>query len=280
MVPVFLQNLIPKLYGFYFNFLVWFAPKKAAQKAFTVFATVRKGKLLPNQKEYLDNAKLEVISIDENKIQVYRWPGNREAVLLVHGWESNTWRWHKLIEKLQKQDYDIIAFDAPAHGYSTGKILHVPSYAKTLEVLLRKHEPKVVIGHSMGGMTVIYNESLNPNNTIEKMVTIGSPSEFHEILSHYKNLLGFNTKVLIALQNLVYDKFKFSFKEFSSSKFVENNNKKGLLLHDRFDKIAPYHASVDVHKHWKGSELVSTEGFGHSMHQDVVNEKIVTFLEG
>ncbi|HAF77707.1 MAG TPA: alpha/beta hydrolase, partial [Maribacter sp.] len=58
----------------------------------------------------------------------------------------------------------------------------------------------------------------------------------------------------------------------------ENNTKKGLLFHDRFDKIAPYHASVDVHKHWKGSEFISTEGFGHSMHQDEVNDKIISFL--
>ncbi|WP_423998036.1 alpha/beta fold hydrolase [Maribacter sp. IgM3_T14_3] len=279
-MPVYLQKLIPKLIGFYFNFLVWFAPKKAAHKAFLVFIKVRKGRVLPNQKAFLDQAKLEVLSLEANEIQVYNWPGNKETVLLVHGWESNTWRWHKLIEKLQEADYNIIAFDAPAHGYSSGDMLHVPLYAETLQHVLTKYQPTVLIGHSMGGMTALYNESLHPNKTLEKIVTIGSPSEFHEILTHYKNLLGFNSKVLNELENLVYDKFKFTVKEFSSSKFVESNQKKGLLFHDRFDMIAPYHASVDVHKHWKGSELVSTEGLGHSMHQDGVNEKIVSFLEG
>ncbi|MFT6934887.1 MAG: hypothetical protein ACJAUQ_001278, partial [Maribacter sp.] len=29
---------------------------------------------------------------------------------------------------------------------------------------------------------------------------------------------------------------------------------------------------------WKGSRLISTEGLGHSMHQDEVNEQIITFL--
>ncbi|HDZ06520.1 hypothetical protein LCGC14_0052950 [marine sediment metagenome] len=276
---VFLQKLIPKLYGLYFNLLVWFIPKKIAKQAFTVFATVRKGRVLPNQKEYLDNAKFEVVTIGDNKIQVYNWPGSKETVLLIHGWESNTWRWHKLIDKLQKEDYNIIAFDAPAHGYSTGKILHAPLYAEAVQALLLKYEPKLVIGHSMGGMTLLYNESKNPNSHIEKMVTIGSPSEFHEILTHYKNLLGFNDKVKSVIETLVQKKFNFSTEEFSSSNFVQNNNKKGLIFHDRLDKIAPYHASVDVHKHWKESELFSTEGFGHSMHQDVVNEKIIAFLK-
>lgn len=279
-MPVFLQKLIPKLIGFYLNILVWFSPKKAAHKAFLVFTKVRKGRVLPNQKTFLDQAKLEVLSLDENEIQVYNWSGNKETVVLVHGWESNTWRWHKLIETLQQADYNIIAFDAPAHGYSSGDMLHVPLYAETVQLVLNKYKPTIVIGHSMGGMTVLYNESLHPNKTSEKIVTIGSPSEFHEILTNYKNLLGFNSKVLKALKNLVYSKFKFTAEEFSSSKFVESNQKKGLLFHDRHDMIAPYHASVDVHKHWKGSEFVSTEGLGHSMHQDGVNEKIVSFLEG
>jgi len=278
-VPLFLQKLIPKLYGLYFNILVWFAPRKTAYKAFTVFATVRKGRVLPNQKQYLDNAKLEVVTTGDHKIQVYNWPGNNETVLLVHGWESNTWRWHKLIEKLQKENYNIIAFDAPAHGYSTGKILHAPLYAEFVQVMLQKYKPTVAIGHSMGGMTILYNEYQNPNLVLEKMVTIGSPSEFHEILTHYKNLLGLNSKVVNALKKFVHKKFNFTTDEFSSAKFVETNTKKGLLFHDRFDKIAPYHASVDVHKHWKGSEFISTEGFGHSMHQDEVNDKIISFLE-
>ncbi|WP_116770462.1 alpha/beta fold hydrolase [Maribacter litoralis] len=277
-MPAFLQKLIPKLYGLYFNILVWFSSKKAAYKAFIVFATVRKGRVLPNQKEYLDTAKLEVVTVGEHKIQVYNWAGSKETVLLVHGWESNTWRWHKLIEKLQKEDYNIIAFDAPAHGYSTGKILHAPLYAKQVQAMLLKYKPTIAIGHSMGGMTILYNEYKNPNNILEKMVTIGSPSEFHEIMAHYKSLLGLNNKVISALNQFIQEKFNFTTEEFSSAKFVEHNNKKGLLFHDKFDKIAPYHASVDVHKHWKGSELVSTEGFGHSMHQDEVNNKIISFL--
>jgi len=278
-VPVLLQKIITKLYGLYFNIFVWFVPNKIAHQAFEVFCTVRKGKVLPNQKQYLDDAKLDVINVAEHSIQLYTWPGNKETVLLVHGWESNSWRWHKLIEKLQKADYNIIAFDAPAHGYSSGKFLYVPLYAEALQAIILKYQPKTVIGHSVGGMTVLYNEYKNPNVFIEKIVTVGSPSEYHEIFTHYQNLLGFNNKVMTVLEEYFYAKFGFTPKEFSSSKFVLTNSKKGLLFHDRLDKITPYHASVDVHKHWKGSELVSTEGFGHSMHQNEVNDKIIAFLE-
>ncbi|TVZ16894.1 alpha/beta fold hydrolase [Maribacter sp. MAR_2009_72] len=277
-MPVLFKKLIPKLYGLYFNLLVWFVPKKVAQQAFTVFATVRKGRVLPKQQAFLDKAKLDVLSINEHNIQVYHWSGKNETVLLVHGWESNSWRWHKLIEKLQAENYNIIAFDAPAHGYSSGTILHVPLYAATLKEMLSVYTPKVLIGHSMGGMTILYNEANNPNDNVEKMVTIGSPSELHEILDHYKKLLGLSTKVTKTLEGYINDQFGFTPEDFSSPKFVKRNTKKGLVFHDRLDEIAPYHASVAVHKHWNGSELYSTEGFGHSMHQDEVNDKIISFL--
>ena len=67
--------------------------------------------------------------------------------------------------------------------------------------------------------------------------------------------------------------------EFSTSKFAQSISKKGLLFHDKHDNITPYHASVAVNKNWKDSTLVSTEGLGHSMHQDDVNNQIVSFLE-
>lgn len=278
-MPVFIKKIIPKLYGLYFNLFVWLFPTKIAKQAFKVFSTVRKGRVLPHQKLYLNSAKLEQLELAQHKIQVYQWPGNKETVVLVHGWESNSWRWHKLIEKLQEARYTIIAFDAPAHGYSTGTNLYVPLYAEVLQEILLKYRPQMVVGHSIGGMTVLYNEYKNPNSEIAKIMTVGSPSEFHEILTHYKMLLGLSNKVIKTLASYISHRFGFTPVEFSSSKFVASNVKKGLLFHDRLDKVTPYHASVAINKHWKGSKLVSTEGLGHSMHQDEVNEKIVAFLE-
>lgn len=273
-----LKKIIPKIIGFYLNVLVWFRPKTVAKKAFDIFSTVRKGRVLPHQKEYLDNAKLEEVQMENHRLQTYAWKGSKETVLLVHGWESNTWRWHKLIEKLQKADYHIIAFDGPGHGYSSGTHLYVPLYAEALNKMLLKYNPTVVIGHSVGGMTVLFNEFVHPNSKIEKIVTIGSPSEFDEILTHYRNLLSLNSRVMSALKTYVKERFNFTPKEFSSARFVANNSKQGLLFHDKLDTITPYHASVSVQKHWKGSQLVSTQGFGHSMHQDEVNDKIIDFL--
>lgn len=274
-----MKPVLIKLYGTYFNVLIRFSRTKTARLAFKVFSTVRKGRVLPHQKKYLDDAKDQILPLGKHTLQTYRWKGTRQTVLLIHGWESNTWRWHKLIEKLQKANYNIIAFDAPGHGYSSGTTLHIPLYAEAVEQVIQATRPSFLVGHSMGGMSLLYNEYKHPNTAVAKIVTVGSPSKYHDILKHYQHLLGFNDKVMHALKDYFQDRFGISIHQLSSKIFVVENEKKGLLLHDRLDTITPHQASVDVHDHWRNSTLISTEGLGHSMHQDEVNEKIIAFLE-
>ncbi len=272
------NKILPRAYGLYFNALSLLSKRKTAEKAFYLFSTVRKGSVLSHQKEYLDGAKKELLCIENHEIQAYHWPGAGDTVILIHGWESNTFRWRNLIAKLQAADFNIIAFDAPGHGYSSGSKLHVPLYAKILRHVIEKYRPKHLISHSVGGMTVIYNENTSPTSGVEKIVTVASPSEFYEIMNHFQMLLKFNDRVMRALDAHVFERFGFRIREFSTSEFVRTNTKKGLLFHDKLDKVTPYHASQKVHANWYGSRLISTEGLGHSMHQDEINDAIIGFL--
>ena len=259
--------------------MVVFSPKKTALKAFDVFCTIRKGRVKPIQKAFLDKAKLALETIGAHKVQSYQWQGNGPTVLLMHGWESNTFRWRNLIQKLKEQNFNIIAFDAPGHGYSSGNRLYVPLYAISSRFMMEKHKPTHIVAHSLGGMTTLYDHYLNPESTVEKIVTIGSPCDFEQFMEHYQGLLKFNNKVKDALNRRLKEWLGFHFHEFSSARFVANNTKKGLLFHDKEDTQVPYEASVKVHENWKGSQLISTTGLGHSMHQEEINNQIVEFLK-
>lgn len=274
-----ISKILPPLYGQYFNMVSLFNQKKAAKSAFNLFCTIRKGRVNEKQKPFLDKAKSSIEEAAGHHIQVYRWHGSAETVLLVHGWESNSFRWRNLIQKLRESDFNILAFDAPGHGYSSGNQLYVPLYSECLQVMIEKYRPKYLVGHSVGGMTLLYNDFKHQNPEIDKMVTIGSPSEFEEIMAHYQSLLGFNKRVMRSLDDYIFNRFNMYIADFSSSKFVTSNTKKGLLFHDRLDAIAPYHASQKVHRDWKDSQLITTEGLGHSMHQEEVNHQIVDFLK-
>lgn len=276
-----ISKLVPRLIGFYFNYFSFISPNRAASKSFALFCTPRKGQVLKTQKSFLEDAKDNIITVENNRIQTYRWKGSGPTILLMHGWESNTFRWRALIPILQKVNYNIIAMDAPAHGYSSGTKFNVPLYSACAQQVINEYKPSLVIGHSLGGMTLIYNlfKYTKENTLITKVVTLGSPSELSDFMKQYKNILGLTNRMMHYLELHFMAKFGFRFAEFSTSKFVKNIDKKGLLIHDKLDKIAPYWSSEQVHANWKNSSLISTTGLGHSLHQDKVREQIVTFLQ-
>ncbi len=273
-----INRYLPLAYGAYFNSLATFSKERAAVRAFKLFCTPRKGRVLPHQESYLNEAKSEVLQVDDNSLQTYHWKGQKETVLLMHGWESNVFRWRNLIGFLQEEGYNIIAFDAPGHGNSSGNVLHVPLYSECIQTLTEKYAPKHLIGHSMGGMTTLYHQYRHPNTMVEKIVTLGSPSDLTDIMAHYQNLLQFNDRVLEGLDNYFFERFNFRIPDFSSAKFVQEISKKGLIVHDVEDTIAPFRASEKVHSHWENSILLPTTGLGHSLHQEEVNQKIMDFL--
>lgn len=274
-----ISDYLPLIYGKYFNALARLSKKYAAKKAFQTFSKVRKGRVLPEQEAFLNRARMAVEKVADHQLQSYLWRGTKETVLLVHGWESNSFRWRNLIEFLQKEDYNIIAFDAPAHGHSSGQRMNVPLYATCLHHMVEKYKPNYIAAHSVGGMTTLYHQYKHPVSSVEKIVTIGSPSEYYEIMDHYQELLNLSDTLMEALYEYFQKRFGFTIQEFSTSKFVKTNTKKGLLFHDRLDIITPFHASEAVHANWKGSTFIATEGLGHSMHQDGVNKQIVDFLK-
>jgi len=274
-----LNKYLPLAYGSYFNILAIFSKKKATEKAFTLFCTPRKGRVRPEQQEFLEQAKSRRIKAMDLELQTYHWQGTKETILLLHGWESNAFRWQNLISILKNEDYNIVAFDAPAHGHSTGAKFNVPLYTECTKAIIDFYNPKILIGHSVGGMNSLYNQEKYPNEEIDKIVTIGSPSRLQDIMVHYQQLLKFNDVVMTGLDDYFMEKFGFRIHEFSTSQFKGHLSKKGLVIHDIEDTIAPFSASEQVHANWKNSKFFETKGFGHSMHQDVVNYHILDFIK-
>ncbi|TMM59543.1 alpha/beta hydrolase [Maribacter algarum] len=277
----FIGKLVPRTIGFYFNLASFFAPKRIAESAFLLFCTPRKGKVENGQRGFLEDAKDLILEEEVTKIQTYRWKGSGPTVLLMHGWESNSFRWRSFIPRLQKENYNIIAMDGPGHGNTSGNLLNLPLYSSCAQKVINRYNPTHVIGHSLGGMAILYNlyKYKTNNAAIEKVVTLGSPSELSDFMRQYKNILGLSNRMMGLLEDYFIKTFGFRFTDFSSSKFAKHITKKGLLIHDELDAVAPYWSSEQVHASWKGSKLVATKGLGHSLHQDKVRDEIIGFLK-
>jgi pimeloyl-ACP methyl ester carboxylesterase len=273
------NKYLPKIIGLRLNSLFRINPDKALLKAYKLFSSPRKGKVKPEQVDFLDQAKTTPIEHDSKKIQTYHWKGSGDTIILVHGWDSNTHRWKNLVEKLQNQNYNIVAFDAPAHGYSEGKLLNVPLYSLCLDRMLKLYKPKFIVGHSMGGMTLVYNQYLKQSPFIEKMILLGAPSEMSLIMSDYKRILRLSDKFMKALDAYFKNKFGYQFHEFSIANFAKAVEIESLIIHDAYDKVAPVEAGKNIHKNLKNSRLSITEGAGHSLNKDHILDEILDFLK-
>ncbi|WP_108808403.1 alpha/beta hydrolase [Aquimarina spinulae] len=273
------KKYLPLIIGKYIQFLFFFYPKKAINKAYILFCTPRKGKILPEQEDFLEEAEDEMVLIDTIYIQTYRWSSMGETILLVHGWESNTHRWKVLIQKLHKKGFNVIAFDAPAHGNSTGKILNVPLYTKCLQKIVELYRPNHMIGHSVGGMTTIFHQYTYPNKEIEKLIVLAPPSELSRIMKGYQEILKLSPKFMKALNQYFKEKHGFYFEEFSMTSFAKNLALNGLLIHDKNDDIAPYSEAEGISKNWNNALFITTEDYGHSLFFDEVDNMIIDFLK-
>ncbi len=255
------------------------APKKATQLAHTFFSEPRKGKFtIENLPKTLKEAQSETIQHNDDVIQTYIWKGNETIILLIHGWESNSSRWKKMLPYLKKSGSTIIAIDGPAQGLSSGKEFTVPKYAEFIDIAAKKYKPHYIIGHSMGGKTSLYYQYKYQNPSIQKIVILGAPSDFTIILKNFTTLLSLNNIVIKALEKKYTDFLNQHLDQFASKEFVSKIDVKGLLAHDIEDHVVLFDEGEKIAESWKDVQFIATKGLGHKLHDDDLYRKVYSFL--
>ena len=271
--------MLTKSIGIYINLISFIAPKKATQLAHAFFSEPRKGKFtIDTLPKTLKEAQSQIIQHKDDSIQTYIWKGNDTIILLIHGWESNSSRWKKMLPYLKKSGSTIIAIDGPAQGLSSGKEITVPKYAEFIDIAAKKYKPHYIIGHSMGGKTSLYYQYKYQNPNIQKIVILGAPSDFTIILKNFTTLLSLNSTVTKALKNKYTKHLNLNLDQFASKEFASKINVKGLLAHDVEDTVVLFDEGEKIATSWKDAQFIATKGLGHKLHDDVLYRKVYSFL--
>lgn len=172
----------------------------------------------------------------------------------------------------------IIAIDGPAHGLSEGTEFSAPKYAEYLNVLIQKYQPKIVIGHSVGGAAIAFylNKYKNPN--IEKVILLGAPSDFKIIADTFVNLLSLNNRMKLKLEDHYFQKFNIRLDDFAGHKFAQHFSQKAIIAHDAEDDVVLIDEGRKYASTWKNAIYIETTGLGHSMHDAELYQKIIEFI--
>ncbi|MCZ8356052.1 MAG: alpha/beta hydrolase [Cyclobacteriaceae bacterium] len=274
-----MKTLITKSIGIYLNGLHVFAPSTAGKHGFTIFCNPIRGKMHDHHKNFLLTGKSFSFDVNGQKIQTYKWGNGEKTILFLHGWSSHTFRWKNYIEKLSKENYTIYAFDAPGHGLSEGKFLHVPLYAKTVKSFLDKiGKVDHVISHSIGSFTALYTYHLHPELMPKKIVLLAPPGEAEDFFNFYTNILNLNHKTTHTIRKQFEKEVGQPPSYFSAKAFAKSITADGLIIHDEDDKETSVQNSKNIHASWENSELMITQGLGHHLKDQSIYDKVFQFI--
>jgi len=274
-----MQRIIAKLIGLCINLLALVSPRKAGEWGFYLFCTPRRAPLKDNHRQFLESAERSSFLYDGYKIQVYRWGHGARKVLFLHGWQSHTFRWKNYIEAFDREEYTLYAFDAPGHGHSGGKYLNLPIYSQVLETFLNLVGPfDSVVSHSLGSFTALYTFHRTGLAPADRLVITGTPGEVSEFFDFYRNILGLSKRA----ERVIRETFKRILNQypeyFSAPTFVANLHVPGLIIHDHGDPDTPIRHAETIHRNWKESVMIKTNGLGHNLRSPQVVKHIVDYL--
>lgn len=273
-----MSSFVIKSIGNMLNATSLISSKYASKKAINLFASPRKGRYTDAQIPVMESAFFEELNHSNGSIATYRWIGKNKTILLVHGWESNSSRWNYILKDLKAQNYNIIALDAPAHGKSTGRQFNAVLYSECIAMVAKKFEPEIIMGHSVGGMATVFSLNNFDLPSVKKIVLLGAPAHFTGVFTRYKSMMGFNNKISNGLDNIVLERFGKPVSYFSAADFSESIEAKGLIIHDKKDRIIPFEDGQLFANRYKNSEFIATSGFGHGLKDTSLTPKIIEFI--
>jgi pimeloyl-ACP methyl ester carboxylesterase len=104
-----------------FKLLSAISKKKAAEQAFKLFCTPPTKDIKELPPVFRDAEEIR-FRFDRYDITGFRWnKDGRRKVLIIHGFESTAVNFERYVQPLIHKGYEVLAFDAPAHGRSSGK---------------------------------------------------------------------------------------------------------------------------------------------------------------
>lgn len=252
-----------------FQLLQRTSPKSATKLALKLWSTVPIYKLSFQEKMLIESARAKRIPFQNSKYQttqntyytIYSW-GQGPRVLLVHDWGACGAQMASLARPLVKAGYQVIAFDALAHGDSPGKQTDVMETVAIIKDIDEKSKGfHAIIGHSYGALAagIALHEGVKAN----KFVVCSAATALDFYLRKFSKKLNASRemrgRIIVNVTNLL----KTTVEKLSLVHLATRLNRPILILHDQDDKVIDHQEAISLSKCWPGSELVITQGLGH-----------------
>jgi pimeloyl-ACP methyl ester carboxylesterase len=234
-------------------------PLRTAEKARDFFLTPRRFPVRIWEKEKEAQGRRFAIN---DSLSAITWGASKRKILLVHGWESRATQLAGFVDPLVLNGFQVVAVDAPAHGFSLGKQSTPLMFAEAIQTVDQQIGPfDGILGLSMGGSAIGINLSQGLNS--EKAVLISSPSSIIGVLQRFAQLIGLPPKSASTFIRLVGEAVGVPAKNLNIAEKLKGLQHDGLIIHDIDDQEVPVGDAKSINRSWTSSKLILTRGFGH-----------------
>ncbi len=265
------------------NLLSVISKRKAGKEAFRLFCTPLyryNGK----EAEIFKNAEKLEFALGNGIVRGYRCNApQQKKVLLLHGFSSTCHKFDRYAVALIKQGYEVLAFDAPAHGASTGTTVNAVEYSEMIKQVYEAYGPiDAYVAHSFGGIAVSLALEELPHTADTRVVLIAPATETTSAIAGAFAVLGITSKHIRQSMNDVI--FSISGKQpewFSVRRAMKNIRASVLWIHDEQDDVTPLADALKVKEESpQHIRFMITTGLGHQkIYRDAaVRNEILRFL--
>jgi len=255
---------IPKAIRLTGRLLEFFSPKLAAVFAARLFTTPLKHPT-PRREQALERDArqqvIKVVSIGKDVV-VYNWGNSPRKVLLVHGWSGRATQLVRFAQCLLASGFEVISFDAPAHGKSPGSTTLMPEFIAAAFEIEKEFGPfEAAVGHSLGGMALL--NGVARGLRLERLVTIGSGDVIQDIIDKFIARMELRTSTGTAMRAHFEKKRNEPMDSYSAYRAAQKVKIPVLVIHDQDDAEVPVSCARHIAENLEGATLDITQGLGH-----------------
>jgi pimeloyl-ACP methyl ester carboxylesterase len=262
------------------------APATAGRMAFELFCTpYPKYKKRKAPAIFHHATKRTVVLTDQTKIHGFEWLPNKpndETVLIAHGYASYAYKFEHYITPLLKMGYRVLTFDAPAHGQSEGKHIHVVVYQEAIQKIMEQAGPiHHFIGHSLGALTLSMIAENIDHAEARKFVLIAPATKTTTTFANFFKMMHLNEVTKAAFLQDVSNRTSHSVEYFAADRALANYKGPMLWVHDEKDVVCPYEDILNFkEKAPSNIKFLITNGLGHNKVYKTaeVMDQIMAFL--
>jgi pimeloyl-ACP methyl ester carboxylesterase len=272
---------IPKIILVVGQFLSFISTKLTVQFAARLFTSPIKHPIPKRELEMDRLTRQEVLLIPsiQKRINVYHSGASLKKILLVHGWSGRGTQLVKFAEAFEKLGFQIVSFDAPAHGKSPGNNTLMPDFIASILEIEKQFGPfEAAIGHSLGGMSLL--NAVKEGLQIKRLTIIGSGDIVKDIIDDFVKKLQLNSKIGDLLRIHFEKKSNRTMDSYSSFHAATEISIPVLVIHDENDEEVPVSCAHHIHQHLKNGDLMITQNLGHRkiLGDAAVIQKTIQFI--